>query len=308
MASSMYDLIIMGAGPAGLAASVYATRKRLDFLVLSRDLGGKANYSIKLPQMEEHRVIRARELVIGYKSRLEHQRSSYRLEGVKSVSHNDGIFAVTTDKGATDESSSILVATGAKNRRLDVPGEARFLSRGLGHSAISYSHLFNGRRVFLTGDTDRVLHSALELSIQANSVVLLFLKDGSYTQNLMDLVKSLDRVEVIVDGSVTEFLGGEYATEAVISTPDGERTISADGFFVEPEPQGNTEFLEGLVEFHGAGYIPVDADSMTTVPGLFAAGDVTGYSYPQVLVALGDGAKAVLSAYNYLLDNGLGTR
>jgi len=301
----MHDLIIIGAGPAGLAASVYATRKRLNFLVLSKNLGGKSNYSIKLPEMEEHQVIRARELVTSYKSKLEYLRHSYRLEGVKSVSHENGTFTVTTDSDAVEQARAVLVATGSRNRRLDVPGEGKYLSRGLGYSSISYSHLFEGKRVFLTGDTDRVLHSATEMSIHARSVVLLLLKDGKYTASLVDYVKALPRVEIITDGTITEFRGDEFATEAAVSSPTGEQVIKADGFFVEPEPQGNSAFLDGLVDFHGEGYIEVDSRSMTKVPGLFAAGDVTGYGSEQVLVALGDGAKALLSAYRYLLTNGL---
>jgi len=300
----MHDLIIIGAGPAGLAASLYAALKRLDFLVLSRNLGGKTNYSIKLPDMEEHQVIRAKELVAIYKSKLEYLRHSYRLEGVKSVTRTDGFFSVTTDKGATEESKAVLVATGTKNRHLDVPGEAKFLSRGLGYSSISYSHLFNGKRVFLTGDTDRVLISAIEMSIHSDYVALLLLEGGSYSQDLLDHVNSIGRIEVFADGTIAEFRGGDYATEAVISTPEGERTITADGFFVEPQPQGNARFLEGVVEYQGAGFVPVDARCMTTVPGLFGAGDITGCCYEQVLVALGEGAKAALSAYHYLLNSG----
>lgn len=303
----MRDLIIIGAGPAGLAASVYATRKRLDYLVLSPNLGGKSNYSIKLRDMEEHQVIKAKELVTTYKSKLEALRHSYRLESVKSVTHNNGTFSVTTDKDTIEESRAVLVASGTRNRRLDVPGEGKYLSRGLGYSAISYSHLFNQKRVFLTGDTDRVLNSAVELSLHSDSVVLLLLKDGTYSENLVHYVASLPRVELIADGSILEFRGDDFATEVVISSLDGERTVVADGFFLEPEPEGNTQFLEGVVELHGAGYVPVDTQCMTSIPGLFAAGDVTGCSCEQVLVALGDGAKAVLSAYSYLLMNGLGS-
>lgn len=301
----MHDLIIIGAGPAGLAASLYATRKRLDYLVLSRDLGGKSNYSVKLPEMDEHQVIRARELVTVYKSKLEYLRHSYRLDGVASVKHKDGVFTVTTEKGDAEEAGAVLVASGARNKRLDVPGEGKYLSRGLGYSSISYSHLFEGKKVFLTGDTDRVLNSAIELSIHSDHVTLVLLKGGSYSSELVDYVSSLDRIEVIRDGSIKEFRGGEFATEAVVESTDGEKVVTADGFFVEPEPQGNTGFLDSLLELKGAGYVPVDSQGMTSIPGLFAAGDVTGNGAEQVLVALGDGAKAALAAYRYLLQNGL---
>jgi len=301
----MHDLIIIGAGPAGLAASVYATRKRLNYLVLSRDLGGKSNFSIKLPEMEEHQVIRAKELVTIYKSRLEYLRSSYRLERVRTVTHGDGTFTVTTDKDATETAKAILVASGARSRRLDVPGEGKFLSRALGYSSISYSHLFGGKQVFLTGDTDRVLNSAIELSIQSDHVTLLLLKGGSFSETLLHYVTTLDRVDVIPDGTVREFRGDDFAAEVVVDTADGERVIRADGFFVEPQPSGNTSFLEGVLELSKDGFVPIDTHGMTAVPGLFAAGDVTGNCCEQVLVALGDGAKSALSAYRYLLQNGL---
>ena len=299
----MLDLIIIGAGPAGLAASVYAARKRLKFLVLSRDLGGKSNYSIKLPEMEDHQVIRAKELVTIYKSRLEYLRQSYRLEAVRTLAHEGGAFTVTTAKGATDTARAVLIASGSKNRRLDIPGEGKFLSRALGYSSISYSHLFDGKHVFLTGDSDRVLNSALELSIQSDRVTLLLLSGGRYAEGLLDPVKSLRGVEVIEEGKVKEFTGDEFATGAVIEASGEERIITADGFFVELEPTAYTEFVESVIELKDGGFVPVDENCMTSLPGLFAAGDVTGHCCEQVLVALGDGAKAALSAYRHLLGN-----
>ncbi len=297
----MHDLIIIGGGPAGLAASVYAAERQLDYLLLSRDLGGKCNYRIRPLEMEDPSEVTAKDIVTIYKSKLECLRHSYRLETVTSVCHDNGVFSVTTDKGGADQSRAVLVATGAGSRRLDVPGELRFLSRGIAYSACSYSHLFRGRPVFLTGDSDRVLNSTIEMSIQAGSVVLALPRESECSQDLLDYVKSLECVQVITDGAVTEFTGGECATEVVVSTPDGERTFPADGFFVELETHGNTGLLEGVLEFHGAGYVPVDGSGMTAVPGLFAAGDVTDRSCCEhVLAALGQGASAMLSAYRYL--------
>ena len=297
----MLNLIIIGGGPAGLAASAFAADRRLDYLLLSRDLGGKSNYRINLPEMEDHPHITAKEIVTIYKSKLECMPHSYRLETVTSVTHDNGVFSVTTDKGATDQSRAVLVAAGARTRRLDVPGELKYLSRGIGYSAITNSHLFKGKRVFLAGDSDRVLNSAIEMSTQSESVVVLLLKDSKCSHDLLDYVQSLVCVQVITDGIIKEFRGRDYATEAVVSSPDGERTFSADGFFAERELRGNTGFLEGVLEFHGGGYIPVDGEGMTTIAGLFAAGDVTGCRCEQVLVALGQGAEAMFHAYRYVL-------
>jgi alkyl hydroperoxide reductase subunit F len=199
----------------------------------------------------------------------------------------------------------VIVATGTTLRKLDVPGELKFLSRALGYSAISYSHLFAGKRVFVAGNTDRVVNSALELSIHADHVSAALLDGGSIDEGLAKRVEAIDRVTLLRGVSIKEFRGDEYAREVVLATGDGEQTIEADGFFVEPEPVPNTDFVKDLVDRTDEGYIRVDGKNMTSVPGVFAAGDVTGNGYEQILVSLGEGAKAVLSAYRYLLSHGL---
>ena len=302
----MHDLIIIGAGPAGLAAALYATRKRLDYLVTSKDLGGKSNYSLDVPESESYGTIRADELVTIYKSRLEYLRHSYRLTGVTSLTVKDGTFEVGLEDETSESARAVIVATGTHLRKLDVPGEMRFLSRALGYSSISYSHLFAGKRVFVAGDTDRVMSSALELSIQSSNVTVALIAGASYDRSLLKRLQDLDRVEVLENATIKEFRGDDYARSVVVHVNGSDRTIEADGFFVEPEPVPNTGFVTDRVGLDDRGYFAVDGANMTSVPGLFAAGDVTGNGYEQILVSLGEGAKAVLSAYRFLLDRGFG--
>lgn len=304
----MHDLIIIGAGPAGLAAALYATKKRLDYLVLSRDLGGKSNYTVDLPENEPGGTIRADELVTIYRSRLEYLRHSYRLVGVTALTRSDEGFTVELEDGSSESARAVIVSTGTHVEKLDVPGELTFLSRGLGYSSISYSHLFRGKRVFIAGNTDRAVNSAIELSIHADAVTLAILPGGGCNATLLDRARGLERVTVIEDASIEEFRGDEYAREVVVSSAGGTQTIEADGFFVEPEPVPNADFLDGEVNRTAGGYITVDGTNMTNVPGLYAAGDVTGNGYEQILVSLGEGAKAALSAYRYLLGHGMGGR
>lgn len=301
----MYDLIIIGAGPAGLAASLYATKKRLSYLVISKDLGGKSNYSVSVPDGEAEQTIRADELVTIYKNRLEYLRHSYRIAGATKLTADGEKFTVELDDGSAEEARAVIVATGTHVRKLDVPGELKYLSRALGYSSISYSHLFARKSVFVAGDTNRVLSSALELSIHAGSVTVALLSGGSYEPELIKRLDELDNVEVIEDATILEFSGDEYARTVTVKADSSERTITADGFFMEPEPIPNTGFLTDAVDLGGGGYLTVDGTNMTSVPGLFAAGDVTGNGYEQILVSLGEGAKAVLSAYRYLLHHGL---
>ncbi len=301
----MHDLIIIGAGPAGLAAALYATKKRLDYLVLSRDLGGKSNYSVDLPETERGATIRADELVTVYRSTLEYLRHSYRLVGVTGLRHDDDGFTAELEDGSTESARAVIVSTGTHVRKLDVPGELTFLSRGLGYSSISYSHLFRGKRVFIAGNTDRAVNSAIELSIHADAVTLALLPGGACDSTLVERARGLDRVDVIENATIDEFRGDEYAREAVVSSDGASRTIEADGFFVEPEPVPNADFVFDEVGRDKDGYIVVDGTNGTNVRGLYAAGDVTGNGYEQILVSLGEGAKAALSAYRYLLSTGL---
>lgn len=310
----MHDMIIIGAGPAGLAAALYATKKRLDYLVISKDLGGKSNYSVNIPEVETYGTVRADELVTIYKSRLQYLRHSYKLTGVVSLEKIDGGFAVKLEDDTTEEARAVIVASGTHLQKLDAEGAAKFLSRGLGYSSISYSHLFAGKSVFVAGDSDRVVNSAIELSIQAEKVTVALLAGGRFDEKLVDRVRALDRVTVMENATIREFTGDEYAREVVITNGTDATTVSADGFFVEPEPIPNTSFLQGTGLLEGSdlldpsGYVRVDGANMTSVPGLFAAGDVTGNGYEQILVSLGEGAKAVLSAYRFLLGSGINGR
>ena len=307
----MHDLIIIGAGPAGLAAALYATKKRLDYLVISKDLGGKSNYSVNLPEAETYGTVRADELVTIYKSRLQYLRHSYKLTEVVSLERIDGGFAVKLDDDSTEEARAVIVASGTHLQKLEAEGAMKFLSRGLGYSSISYSHLFAGKSVFVAGDSDRVVNSAVELSIQADTVTVALLAGGHFDEKLVDRVRGLERVTLVENATIREFKGDEYAREVVITDGTNETTVAAYGFFVEPEPVPNTSFLresgllEGVDLLDPSGYVRVDGANMTSVPGLFAAGDVTGNGYEQILVSLGEGAKAVLSAYRFLLGSGI---
>jgi NADH-dependent peroxiredoxin subunit F len=308
----MHDLIIIGAGPAGLAAALYATRKRLNYLVISRDLGGKSNYSVALPDSEDSHTIRAGELVTIYKSRLEYLRHSYRLTGVAKLSAGEDSFAVETEDGAHEQARAVIVATGTRTKKLDVPGEAQFLSRALGYSSISYSHLFARKHVFIAGDTNRVLDSALELSIHATKVSVALLADGDaaggFDRAAVERLADLENVEMIEDAAIAEFTGNEYAQAVTLHSAGTDRTVKADGFFLELEPSPNTDFVSDSIELNGRGFLKVDGSGMTSLPGLYAAGDVTGNGYEQILVSLGEGAKAALSAYRYLIRRGLQIR
>ena len=300
----MHDLIILGAGPAGLAAAVYAIKKRLDFVLISPDIGGKTTWQLSIEDADSNETIRAAELVTMYRTRVESLRHSMQKASVESVAPTENGFVVTAD-GESREAKSVVVATGTTMKPLEVAGESEFKAKGLGYSSISYSHLFGGRRVFIAGDSDRALNAAVEMSIHAEHVAVALLSGGSFSVALIERAMSIPRVTLHKNATINSFTGDEFARQAHLTVGDEAVTVDADGFFVEMEPAPNASFLRDLSVLDNRGYVSVDGQNATTVPGLFAAGDVTGNGFEQILVSLGDGAKAVLAAYRYLLTVGI---
>jgi alkyl hydroperoxide reductase subunit F len=298
----MYDLIVVGGGPAGLTATIYAIRKRLNVLLVSRDLGGKTNFRLELPDVEDYQVIRGLEIVGKFRSELEYLDFARHMEPVERVSLYQDAFAIHTKGGGELLAKSVIIGTGTQHQRLNVPGEKEFLMRGLCYSAISYAPLFIDKTTIVIGDGDLALRSAGELATVAQHVFLVGPSSQVLESTLGRKLKASDNVTVLESYKVTQILGEDYAERVVVKGPQGEEAeIGADGTFIEMALVPNSEMVAGLVDLDPQGRIKIDARNRTSVPGIFAAGDVTDTYTEQVLVAAGEGAKAALSAYEYLL-------
>lgn len=298
----MYDLIVLGGGPAGLTATIYAIRKRLDVLLISKDLGGKTNYRLALPWIEDYQVIRGLEIVSKFRSELEYLDFARQMDGIESVHKADDHFVVTTQNGSKHESLALIVATGAKQLRLRVPGEKEFMMRGLCYSALSYAPLFIDRKTVVVGDGDLALRSAGELATIAQHVHLVCKDPAALSTPLgKKLVESVN-VTVYHEHKVTEVVGDQYARRVLLEDARGKKLeIEADGTFIEMALIPNSQAVAELVKLDEQGRIVVDCANRTSAEGIFAAGDVTTSYAEQVLIAVGEGAKAALSAYEYLL-------
>jgi thioredoxin reductase len=299
----MYDLIILGGGPAGLTAAIYAVRKRLKALLITKDLGGKVNYRLQLPNLDHHLVINGEEIVKRFATELEYLEFARVMDKAERVEAVSGGYRVYTRGGKEYEAKALIVATGASARRLNVPGEKEYMMRGLCYSAISYAPLFIERNVVVIGDGELALRAVAELAQIAHNVTLVATTSGELRSPLGQRVMTLPNVVVMQGQGVDSVLGDEYARTLVITKPNGIATkIHADAFFVELGLVPNTDLVKGLVTLDDQGRIAVDARNRTSAPGLFAAGDVTDIYAEQVLIAIGEGAKAALSAYEYLLS------
>ncbi len=306
----MYDLIILGGGPAGLTATVYALRKRLNVLLITRDLGGKTNYRLQLPFVEKHLVITGEEVVSRFANEIEYLEFARVYDKAEKVERIRGGYQVKTRGGKSYDARTLLIATGAFGRRLDVPGEKEFMMRGLCYSAVSYAPLFIERDTCVIGDTSLALRSTAELSRIARKVTLVAPTHGELDTAMGRKVLASPNVEVLEGYRVLEVIGDEYARRIRIRRDGadraehsgGDRVLEADAFFVEVDLVPQSEIVEGLVERDERGRIKVDARNRTSAEGIFAAGDVTDVISEQVLISVGEGAKAALAAYEYLLE------
>lgn len=302
----MYDVLIVGGGPAALAAACYAQQKQLSVALVYDQLGGKIGWSESLTVREwEPQPVR-------YLPSNEHVRLLWDRVVHAAQIVNDTVIQlkaapqswdVETEHHGTLQACAVIVATGATPLRLYVPGAQRWVEPGAGYSITTYAHRAKGEQVAVIGSTLRALQGAAELA-QTAARVFLVMPDGEY------LVTSLGRalrahplVEIIMDAEVTEISGINRLEEVVLDYGGQTRRLSVQRVFVDLGLVPNSDIVRGLVGTDSEGFIIVDRDNATTVPGIFAAGDVTTAPGEQVFAAMGDGARAAMSAYKHILTH-----
>jgi thioredoxin reductase len=298
----MYDLIIIGGGPAGLTATIYALRKRLNVLLITKDLGGKTNYRLQLPNVDHHLVINGEEVVSNFVNEIEYLDFSRVMDKVDKVEKVHDGYRVHTRSGPEYTARALLIATGAQGQRLDVPGERDYMMRGLCYSAVSYAPLFIERETVVIGDAALALRATLELSQICHQVTLVAPAHGELDSPLGKRLVTRPNFTLLEGYRVEQVKGDEYARTLVIRKGADVRELHADAFFVELDLVPNSGLVSHIAECDSGGRIKIDARNRTTAPGLFAAGDVTDGFGEQVLIAIGEGAKAALAAYEYLLE------
>jgi alkyl hydroperoxide reductase subunit F len=301
----MYDLIILGGGPAGLTAAVYAIRKRINALVISPDLGGKTGFHMYLPDnIDRFQVINGEEIVNRFKNQIEYLEFARKAEQGETVDVIQGGFVVKTKQGNRYEAKAVIVATGAGAVPLGVPGESKYRLRGLSYSAVSYAPLFIDRTAAVVGEGALGIRSALELAQNARHVYYLVSGleelDNAMGRNLL----SCKNVTVLDGYQVKEIKGDEaYAHSLVVTKGGEEKELAVDVTFVELGLKPNSGCVADLVELNEKKQIIIDSNNRTSHAGIFAAGDVTSTYAEQVLICIGEGAKAALSAYEFILSN-----
>jgi thioredoxin reductase len=297
----MYDLIVIGGGPTGMTAAVTAINRRLETLLIAERWGGQTAYFMELEDADTHSVITGEELLVRFRQQLDYLEFCHHFDRVVQVSPVNDHFVVLTVDGDQFEAQALIIATGAKPERLNVPGEERLVGRGLSYSVVTHGSLFLGKQVAVVGTYRRAQLAALELARYAHHVHLFAPELLPADRPLVKTLRRTENVTIQEGATVREVRGDRYVEGIVVETVDGGRLdIPVKGVFVKLPRKPNSELVRDWVEVDDQGRINVDLYGATSHPGVFAAGDVTHVS-EQVLVHIGEGAKAAIEAYSYLL-------
>lgn len=304
----MYDVIIIGGGPAGAAAAVYAGRKKINTLLIAEGFGGQSLVSDSIENWIGTRRVTGFELA---KMLEEHVRAHEEVEikmpeKVLSVKSVDGIFEVATEKGGIYQSKTLIIVSGGRRRRLSVPGEDKFEGKGVSYCSTCDAPLFKGKIVAVVGGGNAGAEAAIDLLSYAPKIYLINRGPELTADPLIALeIKKSPKIAIINNAETQEIIGDKFVSGLKYLDKQGnqQKELALDGVFVEIGSVPNSEFLKGLVEMNKAGEIIVDHKTGATArPGIFAAGDVTDEIYKQNNISAGDGVIAALSAYNYLLN------
>lgn len=299
----MYDLIIIGAGPAGITASVYAARKKMKFLVISKDIGGQAAWSGDIENYTGYQFITGPELAAKFEEHMrKYDMELKENEGAVDLKKEEDIITVTTDKNKY-EARTVIIASGKRTRELNVPGEKEFKNRGLTYCATCDAPLFSGRDVAVIGGGNSALDAALQLMNIAKHIYLINITPALGGDAIMrEKVQESEIVTVLNNSQVSAVTGEKMVNGIKVRKEGKEQFLAVGGVFVEIGLIPNSEFVKD-VEKNRLGEIKVNTSNETNIPGIFAAGDITDVPEKQIIIAAGEGSKATLSAFRYLSEH-----
>ena len=297
--SQVFELIIIGAGPAGITASIYAARKKMDLATITTNIGGQVSISSQIENYTGFQYITGEELTAKFQEHLERHKFELKMEEAQKVQREGNLFRVRTD-AATYLAKTVIIATGRKPRELKVPGETEFKNRGVTYCATCDAPLFEDLNVAVVGGGNSGLETVLQLIKIAKSIHLIEIGPQLKADTvLVEKAKASEKVEIRTNTQVVEIVGDKVVTGIRVKKKEKEVLLPVQGVFVEIGSVPNSDIVV-FVEKNRWNEIIVNCKCETSVPGLFAAGDVTSVPEKQIVVAAGEGCKAALSAFRYL--------
>ena len=299
----LYDLIIIGGGPAGITAGIYAVRKKLKTLLITKEWGGQITKATEIENWPGTKKISGIDLI----RQMSAQLKQYEIEieenkEVIDINKKGDNFKIR-DNDKEYEAKAVIIATGKVPRTLNIPGEEEFKGKGVSFCATCDAPLFKDKTVAVVGGGNVGFNTALDLIKYAKKVYILeFLEEMKGDPVLREKLEQSGKVEFHTNAAVKEIKGDKFVERLIYEDrkTSEDIEIKIDGVFIAVGMMAKVDFAEKLVELNKIGEIIVDNDNCTKTPGLFAAGDITDIKYEQIVIAAGEGAKAALAATDYL--------
>ena len=294
----MYDLVIVGAGPAGMTSAIYSARQKLKTLIISKDFGGQmAQKAVEIENYPGFEKITGFDLI----SKMENQIKNVDVvrEKVIEVKKENDIFFLKTEGDKVFQSKVVIIATGAEPRRLNVLGEANYLGRGVSYCSTCDGPLFKNKEVAIIGGGDAGFETAIFMKNYASKIYILEQEES--VKASIDNQKKASGIEVITSARLKEIKGDNFVNQIVFELSGKEKTLDVKGVFIQAGYVPETSFLGDLVELNEKKEIIVNFETFETkTRGLFAVGDVNCGKVKQIVVACGQGATAVIHGYKYI--------
>ena len=301
----MYDTIIIGSGPAGIAATIFAARRAMKVLLLSKNMGGQVTWATEIENYPGFKNISSFELIERWNDHVSSLGIDIKTEEAFSIEKKDDYFMVTTANGETNQylAKTIIVTMGLSHRLLNVPGEAEFTGKGISYCANCDGPFFKNKIVTVIGGGNCALDAAEVMSKMASKVYLITRDEKLHGfENLINEVKAKDNIEILYNSDTREIKGENKVSSLIVvnSKTNEEKEIKTDGIFIEIGRIARTDLVKNLVKVDEQNQIIINAECQTSLPGLFAAGDITNVPFKQITIAIGQGTIAALAAYKFL--------
>jgi thioredoxin reductase (NADPH) len=300
---NIYDVIIVGAGPAGLTAAIYARRRLLKTLVITMDIGGQVVLTENIENYLGYTGKSGAHLAIIFEQQARKYGTEIMIGEVKKVEKEGGLFRVHSTVGDF-LSRTVIVTGGRMPKSLNALGEQQFLGKGVNTSLTCDLDLASGKNVAIVGGGNTALQRAEVLSKVADKLYLIHRREQFRSDEVtVENVKKCPNVEFILNSLVVEMRGGERLNSVLIKNlkTEEQKELKVDMIFLDIGRDIKLDYIKDLVETTGAGKIVIDKYGRTSCEGIFAAGDITDSPYAQAIIAAGQGATAILSAYAYLI-------
>ena len=304
--NKLYDVTVVGSGPAAVSASIYAARKGLNVAMVGVKIGGQVLDTNEIENIIGTVLTTGAKFAETLEKHLKEHEIAFK-EGhlVKEIKEDGKDKILVTDDGKSYKTKTVIVATGAKPRSLNIPGEAEYVGKGVHYCSTCDGPFYKGLDVAVIGGGNSGVEAALDLSGIAKSVTLIeFMPELKADKVLQEKLAEQSNIKTILNSATVKVNGNEFVESIVYKSreTDEEKTLNVEGMFVEIGLSPRSEVVKDLVETNKIGEIVINPENnSTSVAGIFAAGDVTNIRQKQIIIAMGEGAKAALGAFEYLI-------